>query len=35
MKAADDRYLEVCACELEKFSLAGDTRGWYGHLKGG
>ena len=22
-------------CELEEFTLAGDMRGWYGHLKGG
>ena len=35
MQAAEDRYLEVYAYELEKFTLAGDMRGWYGHLKGG
>ena len=35
MQAADDRYLEVYASELEEFTLAGDKRGWYGHLKGG
>ena len=35
MQAAEDRYPEVYACELEEFTLAGDTRGWYGHLKGG
>ena len=35
MQAAEDRYLEVYACELEEFILAGDVRGWYGHLKGG
>ena len=35
MQAADDRYLEVYACKLEEFTLAGDIRGWYGHLKGG
>ena len=35
MQAADDRYLEVYACELEEFIVAGDVRGWYGHLKGG
>ncbi|CAN0156320.1 unnamed protein product, partial [Ascophyllum nodosum] len=29
------RYLEVYTCELEEFTLAGDMRGWYGHLKGG
>ena len=23
------------ACELEEFIVAGDVRGWYGHLKGG
>ena len=28
-------YLEVYACELEGFTLAGDIRGWYGHLKRG
>ena len=26
---------EVYDCELEKFIVAGDVRGWYGHLKGG
>ena len=35
MQAAKDRYLEVYACEVEEFTLAGDVRGWYGHLKGG
>ena len=35
MQVAEDRYLEVYACELEEFILAGDMRGWYGHLKGG
>ena len=35
MQAAEDRYLEVYACELEEFTLAGDTGGWYGHLNGG
>ena len=35
MQAAEDRYVEVCACELEEFIVAGDVRGWYGHLKGG
>ena len=35
IEAADDRYLEVYACELEEFIAAGDLRGWYGHLKGG
>ena len=35
MQAAKDRYLEMYACELEEFILAGDIRGWYGHLKGG
>ena len=35
MQAADDRYLEVYACELEEFIVAGDVRGRYGHLKGG
>ena len=35
MQAAEDRYLEVYGCELEEFIVAGDVRGWYGHLKGG
>ena len=35
MQAEEDRYLEVYACELEEFIVAGDVRGWYGHLKGG
>ena len=35
MQAAEDKYLEVYACELEKFIVDGDVRGWYGHLKGG
>ena len=35
IQAADDRYLEVYACELEEFIAADDLRGWYGHLKGG
>ena len=35
IQAAEDRYLEVFACELEEFIGAGDLRGWYGHLKGG
>ena len=35
MQAVEDRYLEVYTCELEEFTLAGDMRGWYGHLKGG
>ena len=35
MQAAEDRYLEVYACELEKFVVAGDVRGWFRHLKGG
>ena len=35
IQAAKDRYLEVYACELEEFIVAGDLRGWYGHLKGG
>ena len=35
MQAAEDSYLEVYACELEEFTLVGDTRGWYGHLKSG
>ena len=34
MQAAEDRYLGVYACELEEFLVAGDVRGWYGHLKG-
>ena len=35
IQAAEDRYLEVYACKLEEFIVAGDVRGWYGHLKGG
>ena len=35
IQAAEYRYLEVYACELEEFIAAGDLRGWYGHLKGG
>ena len=35
IQAAEDRYLEVFACELEDFIVAGDLRGWYDHLKGG
>ena len=35
IQAAEDRYLEVYACELEEFIAAGDLRGWFGHLKGG
>ena len=35
IQAAEDRNLEVYACELEEFILAGDIRGWYGNLKGG
>ena len=35
MQAAKDRYLEVYACELDEFIVAGGIRGWYGHLKGG
>ena len=35
MQAVEGRYLEVYACELEGFTLAGDMRGWDGHLKGG
>ena len=35
MQAAEDRQLEVYACELEEFIVAGDVRGWYVHLKGG
>ena len=34
IQAAQDRYLEVFACELEESIVAGDLRGWYGHLKG-
>ena len=34
IQAAEDRYLEVFACELEEFIVVGDLRGWYGHLKG-
>ena len=35
MQAAEYRYLEVYACELEEFTKAGDTKDWYGHRKGG
>ena len=35
MQAAEGRYLDVYACELEEFVIADDVRGWYGHLKGG
>ena len=35
IQAAEDRYLEVFACELEEFIVSGDLRGWYGHLKRG
>ena len=34
MQTAEDRHLEVYACELEEFIVAGDIRGWYG-LRGG
>ena len=35
IQAAENRYLEVFACKLEEFIVAGDLRGWQGHLKGG
>ena len=35
MQAAEDRYLEMYACEPEEFTLAVDIRGWYGHLTDG
>ena len=35
MQVEEKRYLEVYACELEAFIVAGDVRGLYGHLKGG
>ena len=35
IQAREDRYLEVFVCELEEFIVAGDLRGWHGHLKGG
>ena len=35
MKAAEDRYPEVYAYELEEFTKAGNIKGWYGHLTGG
>ena len=35
MQATKDMYLKVYAYELEKFTKAGDTKGWYRHLKGG
>ena len=35
IQTAEDRYLEVYACELEEFIVSGGVRGWYGHPKGG
>ena len=35
IQAAEDRYWEVYACELEEFIVVGDLKAWYGHLKGG
>ena len=35
IQAAEYRYLEVYACELEEFTKARDTKGWYGYLQGG
>ena len=35
IQAAEDRYLKVFACELEEFIVAGNLRGWHGHLKEG
>ena len=35
MQAAEHRYLEMYAGELEEFIKAGDIRGWYRHFKGG
>ena len=35
IQATEGRYLEVYACEFEEFIVAGDLRGWCGHLKGG
>ena len=35
MQAAEDRYLDMYACDLEEFIVAGDVRGWYGYFKGG
>ena len=35
MQAAEYRYSEVYACELEEFAKAGVVKGWYGHRKGG
>ena len=35
IQATEDRYLEAFACEPEEFIVAGDLRGWHGHLKGG
>ena len=34
MQTAEDRHLEVYACELKEFIVARDIRGWYG-LRGG
>ncbi|CAM9392870.1 unnamed protein product [Ascophyllum nodosum] len=35
MQDAKDRDLEVYACELEEFTLAGDMKSWSGYIKGG
>ena len=35
MQAAEDRYLEVYACERGEFTKAGGMKGWCGHPKGG
>ena len=35
MQAAEDRNLEVYACDLEVFTKTGEMKGWYGHRKGG
>ena len=35
IQAAEDRYLEVFACEMVEFVVAGDLEGWHGHCKGG
>ena len=34
MQAAEDRYLDMYACELEDFTKAGGMKGWYEYLKG-
>ena len=35
IQAAEDRYLEVYACERGEFTKAGGMKGWCGHPNGG